>query len=237
MFLGAVVETRKIFGGETSLEKLVFYLLAFVTLVIFFTGLIRRVKKYRGGRRLAGWDFRGGKARGIEEVTEPPSHGRSLLDVMTHKTISRRKHSVGAAHLLMFWGFIGLFLATTILSLDYDVYGNVTRIFFGKERSFFTGWFYVSYNFIFNVAGVAALLGAILLHFRRAFSKEKELDYERAHKPEEGYKRAKMALGDHVFVGGLLAIIVTGFLGIPDSHPVAGFLFFEKRRSYLQKIF
>ncbi len=212
MFLDAIVETRKIFGGETSLEKLAFYLLSFVTLVIFFTGLIRRIKKYQAGRKLMGWDFRGGKDKGIDEVTEPPSTIQSLRDVATHKTISRKKHSVGGAHLLMFWGFIGLFLATTILSLDYDVYGNITRIFFGKERSFFKGWFYLTYNFVFNIAGLAALLGAILLHVRRTFSKEKELDYERAHKPEEGYKRVKMALGDHVFVGGLLLIIVTGFL-------------------------
>lgn len=212
MWIDAVVETRKIFGGETSLEKLIFYVLAFLTLLVFFTGLIRRIKKYRSGRKLTGWNFRGGKAKGIEEVTEPPSHVRSLVDVATNKTIARRKPSVGMAHLLMFWGFIGLFLATTILSLDYDVYGNITRIFFGKERSFFKGWFYLTYNFIFNIAGVAALLGAALLYMRRIFSKEKELDYERAYKPEGGYKRVKMALGDHVFVGGLILIIVTGFL-------------------------
>ncbi|MDA8397347.1 MAG: Fe-S oxidoreductase, partial [Actinomycetota bacterium] len=54
----AVVETRKIFGGTTHLERVFFYLLALVVLVVFFVGLGLRVKKYMAGRPLDASRFR-----------------------------------------------------------------------------------------------------------------------------------------------------------------------------------
>jgi Fe-S oxidoreductase/nitrate reductase gamma subunit len=209
----SVVETRKIFGFETGTAKLVFYVLALIVIVTFFVGLIRRIKVYNSGRKPAGWSWlRRRSEKDIPDVSERPKVAESLAIIAANKTVAKTKKSVGFAHLLVFWGFIGLFIATSILSLDYDILGNLSRLFTGHTASFFKGPFYLGYNLIFNFAGVIAIIGTLALLLRRWFSKEPQLDYTRAEKPEEGYSRAKIALGDEVFIVGLLLILITGFL-------------------------
>lgn len=210
----AIVETRKIFGGTTHLERVIFYLASFVSLVIFFAGLILRTKKYLAGRPLSLSRWRRKRVKGeVAQVTARVSLAQTGHDIAVNKTVSRRNHGVGAAHLLLFWGFLGLLAATTILSLDYDVYGNLTRIVGGHELSFFKGMFYLVYNTIFDAAGLAAIIGVVALAVRRAKDKKSvALDYTRAQKPDSGYSRAKMVLGDYVFTYGLILILVTGIV-------------------------
>jgi len=211
--LEAVLETRRIFAGETETARVVFYLLALVTIIIFFAGVAKRLAAYRKGRRTAGFRWlRPRSPQDIPEVTERPSVPHSVAVIAANATVAREKRSVGTAHLLLFWGFIGLFLATTILSLDYDVLGNLSRLIVGHTDSFFHGPFYLGYNAIFDAAGLAALLGIVLLALRRWLSREPQLDYRRAEQPAGGYSRTRIALGDQVFLLGLLAILVTGLL-------------------------
>ena len=211
--LVGVIETRKIFGGETETAKMVFYLLAVVVLAIFFTGFFKRVIEYNHGRRSAAFSWlRRRDASDIPEVSERPKFASSLVTIAANKTVTKSKRKVGVSHLLLFWGFIGLFLATSILSLDYDILGNASRFITGHTYSFFQGPFYLGYNAVFDLAGLAALVGTILLAYRRWFSREIALDYTRAQRPEGGYSRAKIVLGDQVFVVGLLLILITGIL-------------------------
>ncbi len=209
----AIIETRKIFAGETEVAKIVFYVLALIVLVIFFVGVIRRLVVYNRGRRAPNFAWlRRRDPRDVPEVSERPTVPSSLVTIATNQTIIKTKHKVGVSHWLLFWGFIGLFLATSILSLDYDVLGNASRIITGHTYSFFQGPFYLAYNAVFDFAGLLALVGTVLLASRRWFSKEPQLDYTRAQKPESGYSRARIVIGDHVFVSGLLLILVTGLL-------------------------
>ncbi len=230
MWFAAVIETRTIFGGETHLERVIFYVASLITLVIFFTGLILRIKKYLAGRPLSLSRWRRARMKNeVPQVTSPVKLGQTVGDIAANKTVSKRNHEVGASHLLLFWGFLGLFAATTILSLDYDVYGNITRIFGGHELSFFKGAFYLGYNAIFNLAGLMAIVGIIGLAARRAKDKKSiALDYTRAQKPETGYSRAKMAMGDYVFTYGLLAILITGVIIQGLRIDAYGFPSFEK---------
>ncbi|MHB8191230.1 MAG: heterodisulfide reductase-related iron-sulfur binding cluster [Ferrimicrobium sp.] len=209
----AIVETRRIFAGETPTAKVVFYLLSLVVIVVFLVGVACRWRRYSAGRRTASWHWRTRRqSKDIVGVTEPPSVTESLLAIAGNTTVTRRKHGVGVAHLLVFWGFIGLFLATSILSLDYDILGNVSRFVNGHTYSFFRGSFYLAYNAVFDAAGLLALVGVILLAARRWFSREPELRYRRAQEPKEGYSRWKLIAGDQVFLLGLLLIIATGIL-------------------------
>ena len=209
----AVLETRAIFGGETATARLVFYLLALLTLVLFFWGLYRRVRAYRGGRQPEGWRWlRRSVAREIPDVTARPSVAESAAIIAANRSITKVKRPVGIAHLLVFWGFIGLFLATSILSLDYDILGTVARFLTGRTYGFFQGPFYLGYNAVFDLAGLLAVVGTLALALRRWFSPEPQLDYRRAEVPEEGYSRSKIVLGDQVFMAGLLLILVTGLL-------------------------
>ncbi len=227
----AVVETRKIFGGTTHLERVFFYLLALVVLVVFFVGLGLRVKKYMAGRPLDAGRFRRARVP-LEKpgVSAPIPLTQTGVDIAANRTVSRRNHAVGGAHLLLFWGFLGLLAATIIVGLDYDVYGNLTRIFGGKELSFFKGWFYLAYNAVFDTAGLAAIVGAVLLAVRRIRDSKSsvELDYTRAQKPKSGYSRAAMTAGDHLFIFGLIFILVTGILLQGLRIDGAGFPSFER---------
>lgn len=211
--LASVIETRKIFGGENHLERVIFYVLSLVAIVAFFYGLTLRIRKYLQGRPLGLTRWRSAKVpKQIPEVTKQIPLASSLTDIASHKTVSKRNHGIGMAHFLVFWGFLGLLAATTILSLDYDIYGNISRIFFGQEKTFFVGGFYLVYNTIFDTAGVFATVGVVALLIRRIRSKSIALDYTRAELPEAGYSRVKMLLGDYVFIIGLLVILITGFL-------------------------
>jgi Fe-S oxidoreductase/nitrate reductase gamma subunit len=209
-----VLETRKIFAGEGTVAKTVFYSLSVVVIVIFFLGVARRYQKYRAGRMLEdAHRWRRAPSPGdIEGVSKQRPISVATIDVARNATVRRGRPIVGYAHLLVFWGFIGLFAATVILSLDYDIGGNLSRFFTGHVDSFFHGPFYLGYNLVFNAAGVAAIIGTLMLVARRAFSSEPQLDYTRAEDPDGGYSRARLVAGDWLFIGGLLAILLTGFL-------------------------
>jgi Fe-S oxidoreductase len=130
----------------------------------------------------------------------------------SNETVKKRNKHVGSAHWMVFWGFIGLFIATSIVAVDYDVYGNLTDIFLGHRHSFLWGPFYLAFNLVFNAAGLVTIIGMIALMLRRAFSREPQLDYRRAEKPASGYSRKNLVLGDWLFMGLILAILITGFL-------------------------
>jgi len=205
-------ETRKIFGGETEAAITVFYILALVTIVLFFYGWWRRVDKYRGGRPGLSQRFRrSSPPAAASPVVAPPSRWHALVEVATNATVRHRNRHVGWAHLLLFWGFSGLFLATLILSADYDVYRNISRWITGSSHTFFYGTFYETYNTVFNAAGVLAIVGLVALMVRRATAHGPRLDYTRAEKPAGGYSRVQYVIGDWLFSGLLLAILITGF--------------------------
>ena len=242
MHVLGLVPGRKIFGHESTTAIVVFYCLALVSIAVFFYGLVRRVLKYRAGRTSGrGW-WRstprsgagsaapgcpaavGSGAETIVGVNAAPGSAAAVATLLTNRTVRRRNRAVGLAHLAVFWGFLGLLLATTIVGIDYDIYGHlVTGLIEGHQRSFFHGDFYLGFNAVFNAAGVAALLGALYLMWRRARSgHHPQLDYRRAEQPDGGYSRSELVAGDWLFIGSLVALLFTGFvvqgLRIDESH-------------------
>lgn len=210
--LSAVVPTRKIFGEESTAEILVFYVLAVAVICVFLAGWALRIRKYRAGRPLARpWLRRRGP--GTPGVTARPGLGEALASLATNRTIRRRRPSVGWAHLLLFWGFLGLLVATTIVGIDYDLYGHlITGLIEGHQRSFLRGPFYEAFNCVFNAAGVAAIVGTVALLVRRLRRADPALSYTRVDKEPAKYSRTSLVAGDVLFVGLLLAILVTGFV-------------------------
>ncbi len=208
----ALVVTRHILGGMGSAQIAVFYSLALIAIAVFFYGMARRVVKYRQGRALDRPWLRG-PGSGVKGVTARPSFASAAGAVLTNRTVRRRKPLVGWAHLALFWGFLGLLAATTIVGVDYDIYGHIiTGALQGHEKTFLTGWFYEGFNLVFNAAGVAAIGGLAVLLVRRHQRSEPQLDYTRVDVKDGGYSRAKLVAGDMLFVDLLMAILVTGFL-------------------------
>lgn len=226
--MSGVVATRHIMGGMGPAQIILFYCLAMVAMASFFIGWGKRLGKYRIGRRLdRPWIRR--VRGGIPGVTARPRFVAALGAVLTNRTIRRRKPLVGWAHLLVFWGFIGLLVATTIVGVDYDIYGHlVTGAIQGHEKSFLAGTFYEAFNAVFNAAGIAAIVGTVILLVRRLRRREPQLHYDRVDRPEGGYSRSQFVAGDVLFVDLLVALLITGFVLQGLRIVSAGFPSFER---------
>jgi Fe-S oxidoreductase/nitrate reductase gamma subunit len=215
-------ETREVFQGLGPGAEVLFYLLASAATGVFAWGWVRRVKKYRQGRSADRVRLRGnGRKVGGQSIVD------SLYAVASNKTVRRRHNATGLAHLLVFWGFITLFIGTVILTIDYDIVRNATRLIGGEEKSFFQGVFYAVYSFVLDTMGLAAVGGLAYLIGRRAFGHNSARDYTRAEQPDGGYSRRDFVRGDWLFLVSLLLVLVTGFLHEGLRIRASGFPTFE----------
>ncbi|MFB6186029.1 MAG: (Fe-S)-binding protein, partial [Halobacteriaceae archaeon] len=67
----------------------------------------------------------------------------------------------GIMHTFLVWGFRTLFIGTTILAIDMDIY----RVIF--NRSFFVGDFYLAYSFTMDALGLLFVVGVGMAIYRR----------------------------------------------------------------------
>src|SRR4030088_2975973 len=128
--------TRILFEDFAPAAIALFYVLACAAVATFGFGVYVQVRKYRRGvpTALSG---------------ELLTRFKAMLGtVLTHRTIARRDRMAGAAHRLIFYGFLLLFLGTATITLDYDILGPL----FGAH--FWHGNFYLAFSLVLDVAGV-----------------------------------------------------------------------------------
>ena len=186
-------ETRQTFAGLSHWEIVFWYCLIVVSTAIFFWGVARLVMKYRRGRGAAGFD------RPLERVA------RAAKIVVTHTWIRRRDTTAGIAHLFVFYGFVVLFIGTSILAFQDDVAKPLFGWDFWRDR------FYLGYSLFLDVFGAALLVGLLIFAVKRA-SSPRRLDYRRVDGATSTYPRWRYRIGDWVFVGALLFLGVSGFV-------------------------
>jgi Fe-S oxidoreductase len=185
-----VTETRQPFVGLPHWELVLWYALSGVSTAIFFVGLAELVLKYRRGRRLA------------PAAPLGPRLARAARVVLTHRWIVRRDATAGLGHLLVFYGFVVLFIGTTILAVQNDI----AKPLFGFD--FWRGTFYLGYSLVLDVFGAALSVGLAIMIVKR-LRRPPRLDYTR---PDRDENRTRYVVGDWVFVGCLLFLALTGFL-------------------------
>ena len=121
-------------------------------------GLYRRVQVWRRGKPEAEsrWD------RPAERVVLVLKH--ALLQLRTW-----RKLYPGLMHAMIFWGFIVLTIATTVVMLDYDFSLDIMH-----------GYFYLVFqSFLTDVFGALAIVGVGMAAARRLIARPKMLVYTR----------------------------------------------------------
>jgi Fe-S oxidoreductase len=194
----ASVATRPTFWHFVTWLKVLWYVLAATSVVVFAYGLARPLVKYRHGH--------GDPLPPARQL--PPLLWRGLRDLFRGSTIARRDKTAGWAHRAIFYGFIVLFAGTVILGFDTDFTDPV----FGWN--YFHGTFYLVYKETLNVFGTALIAGVLVMMVRRALIKPAKLDYARPDRApgEAQFDRHVYEIGDWVFVGTLLVIALTGFL-------------------------
>jgi Fe-S oxidoreductase/cytochrome b561 len=193
----ASVATRPVFWHFVVWLKVLWYVLAVASVIVFAYGIARPVVKYRHGH--------GGRFPSAREL--PPLLWQGLRLLLSHVTIRRRDKTAGWAHEGIFYGFIVLFAGTVILGFDTDFTDPV----FGWN--YFHGDFYLGYKEALNVFGTALIVGVLVMMVRRSLRPAK-LNYARPDRApgEPQFDRHIYAVGDWVFVATLLVIALTGFV-------------------------
>lgn len=146
--------TREIFGNISGRERVVFYTLALIALVVFGRGLLRRVRLWRLGQSSPGvsWsDLLAGAGRLVREgILQRGVLGRGLASL---------------AHVLLFSGFLVLLVGTTLIAIEHvlaDLLGRAP-----DDPVFHRGIYFVVYEVVLDTAGVAFIVGCLLFMKRR----------------------------------------------------------------------
>jgi Fe-S oxidoreductase len=192
--LFAAAETRKTFANLELWEKGLWYILILVSTALFAWGMWRHVRKYLRGRSAFTLDDPGRRVR------------RAVTTTLSHSWIRRRDPVAGLGHLLIFYGFLVLFIGTAILAFQDDV----ARPLLGFD--FWHGWFYLVYSLFLDLFGVALVLGLGVMAVKRGVLKPFRLDYRRPDRAEGEYDRKPYVIGDWAFLGILFFLALTGFL-------------------------
>jgi hypothetical protein len=134
-------ETRETFAGLETWQIVLWYGLIGLSVAIFFYGVAQLVLKYRRGRTKA-------------PVGNPLQRAVATTKIVaTHAWIRRRDPLSGLGHLLVFYGFVVLFIGTGILAFQDDFAEPVLG------WDFWHGWFYLGYSLFLDVFGFALIVG------------------------------------------------------------------------------
>jgi heterodisulfide reductase subunit C len=151
--------TREIFGNIPFWSQVVFHVLAAATVTFFAFGIRRRFKLWQQGTPVNAIELFKGNLKQLVEKWKPGTR-RILVDALGQNRVKGRG-AAGRAHILMFAGFMMLFLGTVILGIDHAVE------FISVSYKFYKGLFYIIYEFTLDVFGVLFVIGCFYFLFRR----------------------------------------------------------------------
>jgi len=173
---------REIFWNVGQTARWIAYLLMVVSIVLLVYGLVGRYRMWNMGKAapLGFWQ------------TMWKRIGYYIRSGIFHGTILRSRETYpGLMHLFIFWGFLILAIGTGMVAFQDDF----LRLFFGV--TFLHGDFYLTFKFLLNLFGLAALVGILMAIIRSYVMKPDRLDNQK---------------DDGLVLVWILVILVTGFL-------------------------
>ncbi|MFP8957505.1 (Fe-S)-binding protein [Natrialbaceae archaeon A-CW3] len=143
--------TRETYYGISSVEKVLFYFLAAVAIFVFLYGVYARFARYAEG-----------DDDPFARVNALPNRVVTAAKiVLTNEKQFNRDLYGGLMHAFIFWGFLSLLIATSILAFDEYAFGYVT------DTSFWYGDFYLAYQFMVDAMGLLFVVGIGMAMYRR----------------------------------------------------------------------
>ncbi|MFB6130847.1 MAG: (Fe-S)-binding protein, partial [Salinigranum sp.] len=156
-------------------------------------------------------------ARGVDDPFDrlddlPGRVVRAARFVLTNEGQFDRDRYAGIMHTFVLWGFLTLFIGTSILAVDMDVYRRATG------NSFFVGDFYLSYSLVMDALGFLFVVGVGMALYRRYVVRTDRL------------RGAHTSFEDDAFVWTLFLLGLGGYLteglrivgtGVPDFSTVS----------------
>jgi Fe-S oxidoreductase/nitrate reductase gamma subunit len=144
--------TREIFGNVPGWAQAFFYLLSIVAVSIWVYGIVRRVRRWRQGRR-------DGAA-----VDWKLAARRLIGDVLLQRRVWGRG-AASLAHVLLFSGFVVLLIGTTLIAIE-----HLLADLLGREAGnpvFHQGIYFGIYEIVMDTFGLALVAGCIMFLGRR----------------------------------------------------------------------
>ena len=134
---------RIIYWQIGSTAHWIFYALAAITVAVFLAGMASYIRVWKKKAPSGGVSFSTDKLK------------RALLDTFLGLRLFQGEIAAGTMHLLIFWGFLILFIGTVLMAAhEYVV-------------SFLTGTIYLVYSLVMEVAGLMLVTGILWALIRR----------------------------------------------------------------------
>ena len=152
--------TRETFGNIPAAWQHLFYLAATAAALVFCYGVWRRLRLWRQGRPVAVRELLAGRLGDIAARLKPGLRRLAVEGLGQSRVLGHG--AAGGAHVLLFAGFMMLFLGTTLLEIDH-VASMISR-----DLSFQHGTYYVVYKATLDVSGLLFLSGCAYFLWRRA---------------------------------------------------------------------
>lgn len=206
--------TRQEFLHLTQFEKILFYILIFGSLAYAAWTILNRAKTWKQGKPLG--ETREGFKYWVPTPTALKQWWANVAKfVLAQKKVkSSRKKSGAPMHLMIFYGFLSLFLATTLLAI-------ATYIPLIGLPNFHKGGYYLAYELIFDVLGMFFVIGVAWAFIRRRQKEKQDLGEARlkSDDPEQIKKQSvdqrrkpiSSATNDYLVLGLLFILGVTGY--------------------------
>lgn len=187
--------TRELFQNFSTGGVVLFYILGFLAIGVFAWGCYLQIRKYRRGVADGSWADLARRTRDL------------VVTMLSHRTLRRRDAAAGRAHAAIFFGFVLLFVGTSLIFIDYDILGPL-------GLSFWHGEFYLLFQLTLDLAGLALIVGLLYMMVRRGWIKPPKLNYRRPDREpgEPDADRTSYRIEDWAFLWALVIIGVTGFL-------------------------
>lgn len=174
--------TREIFWNISVTGEIVMYIIAVAAVSALAIGLQRKFALIlRGQKNSFSWSL-------VRSAL-----ARTAFDIASNRRLFTRHAFRGMIHLLIMWGFLVLFIGTTIIFIEYDLF----RKLLGRNPGFLYGDFYLLFEFVLDLLGALFVVGLVLAFMQRFVFKSSHL---------------KTEFRDMILPGWLLLICVTGFI-------------------------
>ena len=160
------------------LTYLVMYAVVSGFALAFLYGFYRRVRIY----------FKGAPPPKLDHV--PERIFRTITNVFAQRKVAKKRYP-GLMHVLIYSGIIVLFIGTTLVMIDSDLWVPLFH------QQILVGYFYLTFESFLDAFGIVAIIGLLIAIFRRVASRPSNLPTSR----------------DDLFIfSTLIVILLTGYL-------------------------